>query len=267
MGRRGYQNRQAYRISDEDSSDSSIRRSNSSPNSERGERFLVNRSRQNVRTSSYQENSNIVNNYSRRRNAFPGPRIRYLEPNLSIVVERSSLSTYNDHSDDANVRTSSYQENGNIMDNYSRRRNTFPGPRIRYPEPNLSIVVERSSLSTYNDHSDDANSEPHFLSMSSPSPEIRRQEHFDEDVSEDEDENMNMGKTEEEIMTSINRENFESDDEENVENKKACGICQDDYVNGVEIGKLSCEHKFHMECIKQWLMLNNLCPLCRRVAL
>ncbi|CAL0305956.1 unnamed protein product [Lupinus luteus] len=129
------------------------------------------------------------------------------------------------------------------MNNYSRRRNAFPGPRIRYPEPNLSIVVERSSLSTSNVDSD-ANSEPQYLSMSSPSPEIRRQMHslmvrlcaggthqleghFDEeDASEDEDENMNMGRTEEEIMTSINREIFESEEEENIENKKACGICQ-----------------------------------------
>ncbi|KAF1868416.1 hypothetical protein Lal_00008223, partial [Lupinus albus] len=219
----GYRNRQSYRISDEDSSNSSIGRSNSSGS---GERFIVNRSRRNVRASSYEENGNIVNG----------------------------------------------------------RRNAFPGPRIRYPEPNLSIVVERSSLSTSNVHSD-ANSEPHFLSMSSPSPEIRRQMHSlmvrlcaggnhqlegpfgEEDVSEEEDVNMNMGRTEEEIMASINREIFESDDEDNVENKKACGICQEDYVNEVEIGRLSCEHKFHMECIKQWLMLNNLCPLCRRVAL
>ncbi|ESW27907.1 hypothetical protein PHAVU_003G242700 [Phaseolus vulgaris] len=52
------------------------------------------------------------------------------------------------------------------------------------------------------------------------------------------------------------------------ENKEKCPVCLEEFCSGEYIGKLhSCEHKFHFDCIKQWLMHRNLCPVCRRTAL
>ncbi|XP_055820743.1 uncharacterized protein LOC129889468 isoform X2 [Solanum dulcamara] len=45
-----------------------------------------------------------------------------------------------------------------------------------------------------------------------------------------------------------------------------CSICQEEYVVGDEIGKLECEHGYHMECVQQWLKLKNWCPICKASA-
>ncbi|XP_076934818.1 NEP1-interacting protein 2-like [Bidens hawaiensis] len=47
-------------------------------------------------------------------------------------------------------------------------------------------------------------------------------------------------------------------------NKTCCSVCLQDF----EVGNLAgifpkCGHKFHPECISQWLLTNNSCPLCR----
>ncbi|CAJ1942837.1 unnamed protein product [Sphenostylis stenocarpa] len=50
-------------------------------------------------------------------------------------------------------------------------------------------------------------------------------------------------------------------------NTERCPVCVEKFENGSQIGKLhSCEHKFHFDCIKQWLLQKNICPVCRRVA-
>ncbi|KAL4368828.1 hypothetical protein GQ457_05G007230 [Hibiscus cannabinus] len=46
-----------------------------------------------------------------------------------------------------------------------------------------------------------------------------------------------------------------------------CCICQEDYANGEELGKLDCGHDFHFNCIKRWLRRKNLCPICKKIAL
>jgi E3 ubiquitin-protein ligase Arkadia len=46
-----------------------------------------------------------------------------------------------------------------------------------------------------------------------------------------------------------------------------CCICQEEYVDGDDIGRLDCGHDFHAGCIKQWLVLKNLCPICKNPAL
>ncbi|XP_057963642.1 E3 ubiquitin-protein ligase MBR2-like [Malania oleifera] len=46
-----------------------------------------------------------------------------------------------------------------------------------------------------------------------------------------------------------------------------CCICQEEYAAGDDLGTLVCGHDFHTNCIKQWLMLKNLCPICKTTAL
>ncbi|XP_048128885.1 E3 ubiquitin-protein ligase MBR2-like isoform X3 [Rhodamnia argentea] len=46
-----------------------------------------------------------------------------------------------------------------------------------------------------------------------------------------------------------------------------CCICQEEYAEGDDLGVLGCGHEFHADCIKQWLMRKNLCPICKTTGL
>ncbi|KAG8055927.1 hypothetical protein GUJ93_ZPchr0001g30682 [Zizania palustris] len=46
----------------------------------------------------------------------------------------------------------------------------------------------------------------------------------------------------------------------------ACIICQEEYRVKECIGTLDCGHMYHEDCIKQWLMVKNLCPICKTTA-
>ncbi|KAJ6850370.1 putative E3 ubiquitin-protein ligase HIP1 isoform X1 [Iris pallida] len=46
-----------------------------------------------------------------------------------------------------------------------------------------------------------------------------------------------------------------------------CCICQEEYMEGEDLGALDCGHDFHAACIKQWLTHKNLCPICKTTAL
>ncbi|CAD6251875.1 unnamed protein product [Miscanthus lutarioriparius] len=45
-----------------------------------------------------------------------------------------------------------------------------------------------------------------------------------------------------------------------------CSICQEEYMEGEEVGRLPCEHRFHVCCIGQWLRQKNWCPICKASA-
>lgn len=51
------------------------------------------------------------------------------------------------------------------------------------------------------------------------------------------------------------------------ESEIKCSICQEEYMEGDEIGQLDCSHGYHTACIKQWLVLKNQCPICKAAAL
>lgn len=38
---------------------------------------------------------------------------------------------------------------------------------------------------------------------------------------------------------------------------------QEEYADGEDVGKLDCGHEFHTNCVKQWLKLKNVCPICK----
>ena len=47
------------------------------------------------------------------------------------------------------------------------------------------------------------------------------------------------------------------------EDGAVCGVCQEDMNVGVEGRRLKCMHKFHSDCIVNWLRSKATCPLCR----
>ncbi|XP_009769247.1 probable E3 ubiquitin-protein ligase RHG1A [Nicotiana sylvestris] len=50
------------------------------------------------------------------------------------------------------------------------------------------------------------------------------------------------------------------------EDEIKCTICQEEYMIGDEIGRLECEHGYHVECVQQWLRHKNWCPICKSSA-
>ncbi|PWA89090.1 Zinc finger, RING/FYVE/PHD-type [Artemisia annua] len=46
-----------------------------------------------------------------------------------------------------------------------------------------------------------------------------------------------------------------------------CIICMREYEKNERIGTLDCRHEFHADCVTDWLLRKNECPLCRATAL
>ncbi|KAI3447603.1 hypothetical protein Pfo_004268 [Paulownia fortunei] len=46
-----------------------------------------------------------------------------------------------------------------------------------------------------------------------------------------------------------------------------CVICLEEYKNMDDVGTLKCGHDFHVGCIRKWLSMKNLCPICKASAM
>ncbi|KAK4378444.1 hypothetical protein RND71_000306 [Anisodus tanguticus] len=79
--------------------------------------------------------------------------------------------------------------------------------------------------------------------------------------------NVNTGLSEETILGHMKQRKHEPIHGESSLNMEPCCICREEYTTGDEMGMLDCGHEFHSSCIKQWLMLKNLCPICKMTAL
>ncbi|CAL0326533.1 unnamed protein product [Lupinus luteus] len=62
--------------------------------------------------------------------------------------------------------------------------------------------------------------------------------------------------------TAINLEELPSDNQES----DSCIICQEEYKDQEKIGVLRCEHEYHADCLKKWLLVKNVCPICKSEA-
>lgn len=47
----------------------------------------------------------------------------------------------------------------------------------------------------------------------------------------------------------------------------SCTICQENYQNRDKIVTLDCKHEYHPECLEKWLVIKNICPICKSEAL
>ncbi|KAE8707825.1 hypothetical protein F3Y22_tig00110372pilonHSYRG00054 [Hibiscus syriacus] len=65
------------------------------------------------------------------------------------------------------------------------------------------------------------------------------------------------------FATNINLEEAAPTDQE----PDSCIICQEDYKIEEKIGTLNCGHNYHADCLKKWLLVKNVCPICKSEAL
>ncbi|XP_050220456.1 E3 ubiquitin-protein ligase SDIR1-like [Mercurialis annua] len=63
---------------------------------------------------------------------------------------------------------------------------------------------------------------------------------------------------EESVIDALGKLKIESDNGVN-----RCTICLEELVIGSEATRMACSHIFHQECIRSWLQINGVCPLCR----
>ncbi|XP_055815865.1 E3 ubiquitin-protein ligase MBR2-like [Solanum dulcamara] len=79
--------------------------------------------------------------------------------------------------------------------------------------------------------------------------------------------NVNTGLGEETILERMKQRKHEPIYGGLSSNLEPCCICREEYTTGDDMGMLDCGHEFHSSCINQWLMLKNLCPICKMTAL
>uniref|UniRef100_M0ZNG5 RING-type E3 ubiquitin transferase n=1 Tax=Solanum tuberosum TaxID=4113 RepID=M0ZNG5_SOLTU len=77
---------------------------------------------------------------------------------------------------------------------------------------------------------------------------------------------VNTGLSEELISKCMTESIYCSSDQNHEEGN--CVICLEEYVNMDDVGTLkSCIHDFHVGCIRRWLSMKNVCPICKKTAL
>ncbi|XP_042497444.1 probable E3 ubiquitin-protein ligase HIP1 [Macadamia integrifolia] len=79
--------------------------------------------------------------------------------------------------------------------------------------------------------------------------------------------NVSTGLSEETILKCLKQHKYLSISMRAPTEVEPCCICQEEYVDGEDIGTLNCGHDFHTGCVKRWLTQKNLCPICKMTAL
>ncbi|XP_060201592.1 probable E3 ubiquitin-protein ligase ZFP1 isoform X2 [Lycium barbarum] len=76
---------------------------------------------------------------------------------------------------------------------------------------------------------------------------------------------VNTGLSEELISKCLTESIYCSSDQ--IHEEGNCVICLEEYVNMDDVGTLkSCSHDFHVGCIRKWLSMKNVCPICKKTA-
>ncbi|XP_028788826.1 probable E3 ubiquitin-protein ligase RHG1A [Neltuma alba] len=78
--------------------------------------------------------------------------------------------------------------------------------------------------------------------------------------------NVSTGLSEETILKLLKQRKYSVEGGCQCEAEPCC-VCQEEFDNGDDVGKLDCGHDYHTNCIKQWLMQKNLCPICKTTGL
>ncbi|XP_057779849.1 probable E3 ubiquitin-protein ligase RHG1A isoform X2 [Salvia miltiorrhiza] len=78
--------------------------------------------------------------------------------------------------------------------------------------------------------------------------------------------NVSTGLNEETIMARLKQRKYAERRADQAETEP-CSICREEYNDGEDLGTLECGHDFHRDCVKQWLMQKNSCPICKTAGL
>ncbi|XP_030486277.1 E3 ubiquitin-protein ligase MBR2 isoform X1 [Cannabis sativa] len=78
---------------------------------------------------------------------------------------------------------------------------------------------------------------------------------------------VSTGLSEEIVLKLMKQRKYEPIPVEAGPDPEPCCICQEEYADGDDVGALDCGHDFHTDCVKQWLMQKNLCPICKTTGL
>ncbi|KAL6844714.1 hypothetical protein ACP4OV_025373 [Aristida adscensionis] len=78
--------------------------------------------------------------------------------------------------------------------------------------------------------------------------------------------------SEEQFIKYVNRSAYEARNSEQEMDKIViddvkCSIFQEEFVEGEEVGRMKCEHQYHVCCIHEWLTQKNWCPICKASAI
>ena len=70
------------------------------------------------------------------------------------------------------------------------------------------------------------------------------------------------------VLLGFSLTKFNSKDNYLLQDLIQINLCnlQEEYVVGDEIGRLQCSHKYHVDCVQEWLKLKNWCPMCKESA-
>ncbi|KAK3134471.1 hypothetical protein QOZ80_6AG0549630 [Eleusine coracana subsp. coracana] len=78
--------------------------------------------------------------------------------------------------------------------------------------------------------------------------------------------------SEEQFVKCVNRSVYKARNRERelnsiVVDDVKCSICQEEYTEGEEIGRMQCDHQYHLCCVHEWLRQKNWCPICKASAI
>ncbi|KAK1396412.1 RING/U-box domain-containing protein [Heracleum sosnowskyi] len=156
---------------------------------------------------------------------------------------------------------------GGLHNNYRNIRSSLDLERV---QPISGLVDTRQRIGTevsmIIDH-------PSFYSVSRSSYDQYRDMRLDVDSMSYEEllaleetiGNVSTGLSEDMILKCLSGKRYSCGDQNRVE--ESCAICLEEYKSDGGIGTLkNCGHDYHVDCIKKWLLVKNVCPICKAAA-
>ena len=145
--------------------------------------------------------------------------------------------------------------------------------RTRRFSPSISHLHENNSESNDdNFHHEPVNHDEHAADDRSDKIEEEEKEEEEEEEEEEEYDQEPNSEFEEESVREKGQEkdiidNMEIFEIKNIEKldeeKKYCSICFENYTDGNKCIALPCMHIFHDACIRAWLNMRDICPICK----
>lgn len=78
---------------------------------------------------------------------------------------------------------------------------------------------------------------------------------------------VSTGLSEDRISAGLIKSVHCSNQTHNDREERSCAICLEEYKDRDNLGSMKCGHDFHVGCIKKWLEIKNICPICKASAL